>query len=1156
MDFSAEVRMASWQEGTTISLHFNRDVQVATVSSSASFLGAESGVATFLLHKPTPLHSFLFRANGRVANPELISCNLPFFSSPSPPPPSPPSPPPPPPSQPSPPPVSPPESCTLQPRYSLNQATAGFSARLEFEHHQSGARVELLFGSEPIATPVAVYGAELTAHTKTSWLITLSAGHAQVVIVSSGKPRTPKWILCDARVPPSPPPNPPPPSPGAPPLSPAPLPPSPEPFPPPSPRAPSPEPPPYPPIAPQPSPLPMLPPPPPVPPSPPIAPGLLDPPSYPPKPPSPPLPPAQPTKLGAPTIVKALPAGCDGVSLTWQPPSKKGAPRIERYEMDVSSVDGASEDRLQLHIHGQSTTFLANGLRAGTQYRFMVAAHNRAGRGPWSVPFTATTGPVSARPQAPLAAPRVEAFASCETATLRLEALRAGCAADASIVVEMAPAGVHPPAWNVAAEVTTEEASVTGLSGQKAYLFRTRARNALGSSEPGPVAHSVVPGDADGAFRRAPQVEALSSSSYRVSWGPAASTPACQANIKWRLEYRRVTDGLHAWQTLLDKASLTQYDPQLRCPEKCAFRVRPLTISGWDESSDASEPLATRHLHALSHGAVRLEVLLVGDAPSSSSAQVLQQAEREASEALTLPRQRVHCVEVRQESRHAQRIVFDLLPASQGSSFGVLSDGKWSEPAEETIALARQFALLLLNDASVLHSGSIFSRADHQTGLLMLTEQGTTTRIDVTFPPPSAPPAPAQFSMLHPLLQLTLVVGLVGICVHKARSTRRSHRYVSVKEPQLVDECMPLEEGTDAIMEGVPSPYIYDDRPDAPESRVATLDGETVFDALTAQEAVREILPVVSKVGTLAPAYHSEHTASVAVPLIAPPKLAAPMPTPATTMDAKLEDNLPALMNFSPAIAAPLPVQPAAPLIQPPPTPMETEFLVLEPTFPSREPSNYVSDFKQKLLEEASARTLRQSMPSTLTPAPTPDSAPSLTIKEEVKQEPTAEQLIELALANAVNAAQPPKAKPHQHPKGSSRPEVGDDFDDVGDGFEGVDTRAGTQPGTQPPLKDAGNGARLAKRLDSEDGFENSEIKKPGATALHAGNSPLPSPRLLSKDGLEQVESLVPAVSNEEGEDADDSGEEEAVEEVELEEEEEEEDIDWAASKGSDRPML
>ena len=55
-------------------------------------------------------------------------------------------------------------------------------------------------------------------------------------------------------------------------------------------------------------------------------------------------------------------------------------------------------------MHGLSASFVASGLRAGTQYRFMVAAKNLVGRGAWSAPATATTRAVAATTRAVAAA--------------------------------------------------------------------------------------------------------------------------------------------------------------------------------------------------------------------------------------------------------------------------------------------------------------------------------------------------------------------------------------------------------------------------------------------------------------------------------------------------------------------------------------------------------------------------------------------------------------------------------------------------------------------------------------------------------------------------------------------------------------------------------
>ena len=478
---------------------------------------------------------------------------------------------------------------------------------------------------------------------------------------------------------------------------------------------------------------------------------------------------------------------CESVSLTWKAPPRNGSPLPDRYEITAIATDGLATDRLSLHVHGTSTSFVASGLRAATRYRFTVTAKSVVGRGPVSSPAEATTHLAAEKPAAPLSAPELISSATCDTISVRAAALRAGCASDTSLVLEVARAGSELQ-WRIAVpEATQQELKADGLDPHNAYVFRLRARNALGLSEAGPATKPLLLRDTGELLRKPPLVEALSSSAYRVSW--TESSP-CKVELLWRLEYRHVSEGARAWQTLIDRTPMTQHEPHLRCPRGCVFRVLATNLAGWSEPSAASEALATRQLHPPARGAARLELLfpLVGGTPTKELPKLF---EREVAAALAVPDARVHCVEVREQASDGMRaVVFDVLPASHAhpsEHHTATESNLWSEADEESLRMAQQLAMQLLNDNSVLRTGPVLSQAAADAGLMQLGEDGAVAHIGAWVPPPGSPPAPSSSSSAT-LANWPLWVLVIATAVYLHRSRRRSNQgYMKVKPPLASD---------------------------------------------------------------------------------------------------------------------------------------------------------------------------------------------------------------------------------------------------------------------------------------------------------------------------------------------------------------------------------
>ena len=472
--------------------------------------------------------------------------------------------------------------------------------------------------------------------------------------------------------------------------------------------------------------------------------------------------------------MRAVDLSCEACSITWEPPARDGGGVVERYVVSGAAQvvhEPAPGWDLRVEVLASSTSFVAKALRPGTSYRFTVAAVNAAGSGLWSAPAVATTRPAQAPPEAPEGAPweaAATAAAACDGISLRLPTLRGGCAADEGLVVEMAASGATPGsrAWHAVGDAVTEaHALVDGLgSPPSSYVFRLRARNALGLSAPGPASGPLVPGGSTHLLLAPPIVEAASSFAYRVEWGgerrgDGDALARCHPSLRWRLEYRRSHEGAQSWTVLVDRTAARSLQAKLRCPEGCAFRVWAIGVGGWDAPSRASELLATRTLHPPAHGAARLRLALRAPLPASASLRDAQHAyEAQLATALGVPAERVHGVEFDEVSEDVEgdlrafSFVFDLLPSTHAhlSVDATAAGGAgWAPPADEVASLARHLAAVLRDGSALpapLRAAIAIEDVEGDIDLVQLAEDG---RERVVGPAAAPPPPPTMRSKLH-----------------------------------------------------------------------------------------------------------------------------------------------------------------------------------------------------------------------------------------------------------------------------------------------------------------------------------------------------------------------------------------------------------------------
>ena len=771
--FAASVSVLRWIEGAMINLHFEHEMNDVNVLTphSVQYIGFAKGVATFVL---TDLDkAFSFEVHGVVASPSWVSCIHDFIDSPSPHLPPAPKPPPSPPASP---PLPPPRSCALNPSFEVSEETpSGFTARLDLSRYQRDAVVNLIFPEPSIEPPKAISGATLLRATDSTLTFKLQGSQGRGVhIVLPGSPRLPRWITCDAGIPPSPPP-----------------PASPPPPPPPS------------------SPPPPLPPLPPLPPYPPF------PPAPPPLPASPP-----PRPLPSPHNLRATALSCDSCSLSWELPRPRGPP-VQRLLVSVAILGAgrAEGNAVQLQLPSAARDFTVSDLRADTQYGFKVAAVSSAGEGKWSEVARTRTALVTQRPDAPIDVPEATSpTPSCDSIALSLPALRGGCATEVSLSLQMAAAAQNLR-WRVAeSSLSLKQFTIHSLDPRVAYVFRLQAQNALGLSEPGHTSAVLLPGGLGDTLRQAPRVQAVSSTSFFVDWDPGPNQQCTvKLSMSWRLEYRRaVSSKKNNWQVLLERTGRTSFDAQLQCPEGCSFRVYAHDIAGWNLPSQPSDILATRQLPMPSRGAMRLEIvvpvnLAVYGLPSAAKAKFQHHFEDRLEASLLLGDQRVDCLELRAvpEILTSYAVIFDLLPEVTEVENLILdagTQGMWSEPDEEVADLAQRLAAQLQTPGFAFWNSSLLLKSAE---VLQLGEDGSTRRVR---------PSTGQsiFSPAGNVLLLIVAAALVFSVWRRSQAGRYGYGRVA---PMPSDETVALREANtpgeqreplSAILpSGMPRPSFY-----------------------------------------------------------------------------------------------------------------------------------------------------------------------------------------------------------------------------------------------------------------------------------------------------------------------------------------------------------
>jgi serine protease len=188
-----------------------------------------------------------------------------------------------------------------------------------------------------------------------------------------------------------------------------------------------------------------------------------------------------PTISVTPLTVPGAPGNVDGtpgnrsVGLSWLLPITDGGTKITRYIVQRSRDGGASWSTLPRGTSlspSQRVRYLENG----REYLFRVAARNKVGRGPWSIPF-------SVRPRTVPSAPRnVVPAAGDSQVLLTWTAPQSNGGADiTSYRLEQSSDGLTWTPSGSTPDSTTLTFTVTSLTNGTSYRFRVTAVNAAGS---------------------------------------------------------------------------------------------------------------------------------------------------------------------------------------------------------------------------------------------------------------------------------------------------------------------------------------------------------------------------------------------------------------------------------------------------------------------------------------------------------------------------------------------------------------------------------------------------------------------------------------------------------------------------------------------------
>ena len=318
------------------------------------------------------------------------------------------------------------------------------------------------------------------------------------------------------------------------------------------------------------------------------------------------------TVPGAPTNLRATPAGQSQINLTWSAPAATGGSRLTGYRIEVSRNGGATWTLLAGHTGSLATSYFHTGLSAGVTRHYRVAAINARGAGMFSSPAHATT--TATVPRQPTGLQAV----SQGPAAIRLSwspPLLDGGAAVTGYRIDVSTDGGRSWGVLVANTGSTIAAHVhSGLGAATTRHYRVAAINSVGTGAFSAVAHATTVALVPGAPRN---LEATATGHARIDleWDAPAQTGGAPIT-GYRIEVSE--DRRRTWRALVRNtgSNVTRYSHRGLSPRTTRhYRVVAMNRVGRGPASnvafattDADLPGAPTGLQAAADGPSRIDL--------------------------------------------------------------------------------------------------------------------------------------------------------------------------------------------------------------------------------------------------------------------------------------------------------------------------------------------------------------------------------------------------------------------------------------------------------------------------------------------------------------------------------------------------------------------
>ena len=219
-------------------------------------------------------------------------------------------------------------------------------------------------------------------------------------------------------------------------------------------------------------------------------------------------------------------------------------------------------------------------------------------------------------------------------------------------------------AWSTALQgVAPPVVTVGNLEDAASYHLRLVVSNAHGQSAPSEPSDALLTDGSHVQLLEPPDVSAISSSSYAVSWVDRVSQ--CRKELTYSVQMRR-QDASGAdeagWTTVRSAVARPTVEvTDTACPQGCAFRYRAEGIRGWSSFSHASQYLPTHSLAAIPVGGERLQCRIRADIYPAADVQATAELYvSELAAALDLPSAQISV----REAREGGVVVLDLAPGT------------------------------------------------------------------------------------------------------------------------------------------------------------------------------------------------------------------------------------------------------------------------------------------------------------------------------------------------------------------------------------------------------------------------------------------------------------------------------------------------------------